>query len=113
MATRVLDGIALNPKAPTKSQKLHGPRPIRATYLWQRDIPMAIQYILRGEEQIKKNQKKKKRRNQNEFVSGRRSFLVGWLGRDRFGLARKQKTNFAIAAHNKPLQTINFIIRGE
>lgn len=74
---------------------------------------MAIQYILRGEEQIKKIKKKKKRRNQNEFVSGRRSFLVGWLGRDRFGLARKQKTNFAIAAHNKPLQTINFIIRGE
>lgn len=78
MATRVLDGIALNPKAPTKSQKLHGPRSIRATYLWQRDIPMAIQYILRGEEQIKKNQKKKKTA-QSKRICIWPSVIFGWL----------------------------------
>jgi len=42
----------LEPKAPTKSQKLHGPRPISPTYLWQRDIQWQFN-IFWGEEKTK------------------------------------------------------------
>jgi len=64
---------------------------------------MAIQYILG---------RRKNEIRLNLYLAVGHFWLAGSVGPvlARFG---RPETNSAIAAHNKPLQTINFIIRGE